>query len=82
MLKDDDKMLPGGGCMDKSIKIILITSANFPRGSAAANFLNLFCKGVAFSGGQIEVFLLKGYFLAEKKTNDSRSNLRGLSIHI
>lgn len=80
MLKDDDKMLPGGGCMDKSIKIILITSANFPRGSAAANFLNLFCKGVAFSGGQIEVFLLKGYFLAEKKTNDSRSNLTDYGV--
>lgn len=57
-----------------SSRIILFTSANFPRGSAAANFLNLFCKGVSYSGGQIEVFLLKGYFLAGRKTNDSKSN--------
>ena len=74
MLRANGGLLPDGVARDKSGKIILITSANFPRGSAAANFLNLFCKGVAVSGGLIEVFLLKGYFLAGKKTNDSKRN--------
>lgn len=44
-------------------KNILITSSNFPAGSASANYLNLFCKGLVNSGYDVEVFLLKGYFL-------------------
>lgn len=53
---------------------ILITSANFPKGSAAANFLNLFCKGVTEAGLRIEVFILKGYFLKGGKTSDVKRN--------
>lgn len=59
---------------------ILITSANFPKGSAAANFLNLFCKGIAISGSGIEVFLLKGYFLAGRKTNDAKRNITAYGV--
>jgi glycosyltransferase involved in cell wall biosynthesis len=53
---------------------ILITSANFPKGSAAANYLNLFCKGIIESGSGIEVYILKGYFLKGGKTNDLKRN--------
>ncbi|MDP4222319.1 MAG: glycosyltransferase family 4 protein [Bacteroidota bacterium] len=53
---------------------ILITSANFPTGSAAANYLNLFCKGLVHHGQAVEVFLLKGYFLAGRKTSDAKKN--------
>jgi glycosyltransferase involved in cell wall biosynthesis len=53
---------------------ILITSSNFPRGSAAANYLNLFCRGIINSGSTIEVFILKGYFLKGRKTDDSKRN--------
>lgn len=54
---------------------ILITSSNFPQGSASANYLNLFCRGVILSGRKIEVYLLKGFFLGGRKTNDSRKNM-------
>lgn len=54
---------------------ILITSSNFPKGSAAANFLNLFCIGLVQSGSDIEVYLLKGYFHAGQKINDSKKNV-------
>ena len=53
---------------------ILITSANFPKGSAAANYLNLFCKGLVSSGQEIEVYILKGYFLQGQRTDDSKKN--------
>jgi glycosyltransferase involved in cell wall biosynthesis len=53
---------------------ILITSSNFPRGSAAANYLNLFCRGIVKSGSGIEVFILKGYFLKGRKTSDTKIN--------
>lgn len=56
-------------------KNILITSSNFPQGSASANFLNLFCKGVILSGRNIEIYLLKGFFLGGRKTNDKRKNV-------
>ncbi len=59
---------------------ILITSSNFPRGSASANYLNLFCKGVLLSGRNIEVYLLKGFFLGGRKTNDSRKNMTSYSV--
>lgn len=59
---------------------ILITSANFPKGSAAANYLNLFCKGLVFHGQKAEVFLLKGYFLAGRKTGDTRKNLTDYGV--
>lgn len=59
----------------KDHRNVLITSSNFPRGSASANFLNLFCRGVALSGRNIEVYLLKGFFLGGRKTNDTTSNL-------
>ena len=53
---------------------ILITSSNFPRGSAAATYLNLFCRGIVKSGSGIEVFILKGYFLKGLKTSDAKTN--------
>ena len=60
---------------------ILITSANFPRGSAAANYLNLFCKGIASSGSNIEVFILKGYFLKGRKTDDRKRNVTDYGVN-
>ncbi len=54
---------------------ILITSSNFPKGSASANYLDLFCRGVFLSGRQIEVYLLKGFFLGGRKTNDTKRNI-------
>lgn len=59
----------------KDHRNVLITSSNFPRGSASANFLNLFCRGVVLSGRSIEVYLLKGFFLGGRKTSDAKSNL-------
>jgi glycosyltransferase involved in cell wall biosynthesis len=59
---------------------ILITSANFPKGSAAANFLNLFCKGLVLSGSDIAVYILKGYFLGGRKTNDRKRNLTDYGV--
>ncbi len=59
----------------QSKRNILITSSNFPRGSASANYLNLFCRGVVFSGRNIEVYLLKGFFLGCQKTADNRKNI-------
>jgi glycosyltransferase involved in cell wall biosynthesis len=58
----------------------LITSANFPKGSAAANYLNLFCKGLVKSGQNIEVYLLKGFFLAGRKTSDSKKNITDYGV--
>jgi glycosyltransferase involved in cell wall biosynthesis len=59
---------------------VLITSSNFPRGSASANYLNLFCRGVALSGSYIEVYILKGYFLGGRKTDDSRVNVTDYGV--
>jgi glycosyltransferase involved in cell wall biosynthesis len=59
---------------------VLITSANFPKGSAAANYLNLFCKGLILSGNNIEVYLLKGYFLGGRKTDDAKRNLTDYGV--
>lgn len=61
-------------------RYILITSSNFPLGSASANFLNLFCKGVALTGRKIEVYLLKGFFLGGRKTNDSKRNITDYGV--
>ena len=65
---------------NSSPRNILITSANFPKGSAAANYLNLFCKGLVLAGQNIEVYLLKGYFLAGRKTLDSRKNITDYGV--
>jgi glycosyltransferase involved in cell wall biosynthesis len=65
---------------NSSPRNILITSANFPRGSAAANYLNLFCRGLVLTGQNIEVYLLKGYFLGGRKTNDSRKNITDYGV--
>lgn len=64
----------------QDIRYILITSSNFPSGSASANYLNLFCKGVAFSGRKIDVYLLKGFFNGDKKTNDRKRNLTNYGV--
>lgn len=60
---------------------ILITSANFPRGSAAANYLNLFCRGITSSGSNIEVFILKGYFLKGRKTDNRKRNVTDYGVN-
>jgi len=64
----------------KDHRNILITSSNFPRGSASANYLNLFCRGVVLSGNSIEVYLLKGFFLGGRKTSDTRRNLTSYGV--
>lgn len=64
----------------KDHRNILVTSSNFPRGSASANYLNLFCKGVVLSGRKIEVYLLKGFFLGGRKTNDAKRNVTSYGV--
>lgn len=64
----------------KNIRNVLITSSNFPRGSASANYLNLFCRGVVISGSTIDVYILKGYFLGGRKTDDSRVNVTNYGV--
>jgi len=64
----------------RQVKYVLVTSANFPRGSAAASYLNLFCKGIALSGYTIDVYLLKGYFLAGRKTDDHKRNFTDYGV--
>jgi glycosyltransferase involved in cell wall biosynthesis len=59
---------------------ILITSSNFPKGSAAANFLNLFCKGLVHWGSDIEVYILKGYFHAGQKIDESKNNVTDYGV--
>ena len=66
--------------MGKSSRNILITSSNFPRGSASANYLNLFCRGIVLSGSDIEVYILKGFFLGGRKTDDSRVNVTDYEV--
>jgi len=61
-------------------KNILITSSNFPKGSASANYLNLFCRGFSDYGLSIEVYILKGYFLKGRKTNDGKKNVTDYGV--
>jgi glycosyltransferase involved in cell wall biosynthesis len=61
-------------------KNILITSSNFPRGSAAANYLNLFCRGITERGTSIEVFILKGFFLGYQHTADTKKNVTDYGV--
>jgi len=61
-------------------KNILITTSNFPKGSASANYLNLFCRGFAENRLNIEVYLLKGYFLKGRKTNDAKKNITDYGV--
>lgn len=56
-------------------EFILITSANFPSGGAAANYLNLFCKGLKENKKNISVWLLKGFAFGSKKVNKRRKNI-------
>lgn len=53
---------------------VLITSANFPRGGAAATYLNLFCKGMQLNGETIRVLLLKGFAFGKQSNCDKRHN--------
>lgn len=62
------------------IRNILITSSNFPKGSASANYLNLFCKGVKLSGRKIDVYILKGFFNGKQKISDSKRNLTSYGV--
>ena len=54
---------------------ILFTSTNFPTGGAAATYLNLFCKGVKENGGEIKVYLFKGYVHKKDKKNKNKKNI-------
>jgi glycosyltransferase involved in cell wall biosynthesis len=65
-------------CMEslkKNHKYVLITSSNFPAGGAAANYLNLFCKGVVANGFYISVFLLKGFAFGSFANTKARKNI-------
>ena len=53
---------------------ILFTSTNFPTGGAAATYLNLFCKGVKENGGEIKVYLFKGYVHKDQENKKGRKN--------
>jgi len=64
-----------------SSKNIIITSSNFPKGSACANYLNLFCKGIVLSGLSAEVFILKGYFLQGQKIDDAKKNFTDYGVN-
>ena len=56
-------------------KHILITSSNFPSGSASANFLNLFCKGLSELDMDTEVILIKGFWSRGSKANHQKTNV-------
>jgi len=56
-------------------KHILITSSNFPSGSASANFLNLFCKGLSELDMDTEVILIKGFWSRGSKVNHQKTNV-------
>lgn len=53
---------------------ILFTSTNFPTGGPGASYLNLFCKGVKETGGNISVYLYKGYIYKNRKVKKNRRN--------
>ena len=53
---------------------ILFTSNNFPTGGAGATYINLFCKGVKENGGEIKVYLFKGYVNKDHKRKKNRKN--------
>jgi glycosyltransferase involved in cell wall biosynthesis len=59
----------------KDQQFVLITSSNFPFGGAAANYLNLFCKGLKDNGYRISVFLLKGFAFGSYSNRSSRANI-------
>lgn len=61
--------------LNKNHKYVLITSSNFPAGGAAANYLNLFCKGLVMNGFYISVFLLKGFAFGGFANNNARKNI-------
>ena len=54
---------------------ILITSMNFPRGGAGANYLNLFCRGLKANGCTADVILLKGHAFGNYKYKGPRKNM-------
>ena len=55
-------------------KFVLFTSENFPSGGAGATYINLFCKGVKENGGDICVYLFKGYIFKGHKIRKKRKN--------
>jgi glycosyltransferase involved in cell wall biosynthesis len=62
------------GSLKAHREYVLITSSNFPSGGAAANYLNLFCKGLIINGYFIRVYLLKGFGFGNFKNKSSRKN--------
>ncbi|HQK69467.1 MAG TPA: glycosyltransferase [Bacteroidales bacterium] len=53
---------------------ILITSSNFPEGGPAANYLNLFCRGLRLNNIDVRVFLLKGHAFGDLRYTGPRKN--------
>ena len=62
------------GSLKAHREYVLITSSNFPSGGAAANYLNLFCKGLIINGYFIRVYLLKGFGFGNFKNKSSMKN--------
>jgi glycosyltransferase involved in cell wall biosynthesis len=58
----------------KDQEFILFTSSNFPTGGAGAAYLNLFCKGMAYNGRLIKVYLTKGHAFRNNIKKSSRKN--------
>ncbi len=59
---------------------ILITASNFPSGSASANYLNLFCKGLVECDENVEVYLIKGYWSRGASIDHKRSNTTAYGV--
>ncbi|HPJ44168.1 MAG TPA: glycosyltransferase [Spirochaetota bacterium] len=55
-------------------KYILLTSSNFPEGGPAANYLNLFCRGLRLYNKDVRVFLLKGHAFGSLRYTGPRKN--------
>lgn len=66
---------PNMGSLKTDQKYVLITSSNFPSGGAAANYLNLLCKGLIINGFYVRVFLLKGFGFGSFTNKSSRKNI-------
>jgi glycosyltransferase involved in cell wall biosynthesis len=58
----------------KNQEFILFTSSNFPTGGAGAVYLNLFCKGMAYNGCLIKVYLTKGHAFRNNAIKRPRKN--------
>lgn len=59
---------------DKAENYIVFTSENFPEGGPGATYVNLLCKGITELGGNISVYLFKGFIYKDFKEDKGRKH--------